>query len=120
MAQATVFQDGIDRVQSAFDNLEKDFKRLQRNADKRRRSFEKETEKRVKKFRAELRKNPAVKRANQLSGDVTRTIEDSLDQLLGTLRIASSGEVKRLEKKVASLNRKVKALEGKKPKRDSA
>jgi flagellar motility protein MotE (MotC chaperone) len=111
MAKANVIQDGIDRFQTAFDSLEKDFKRMQKNAEKRRKGFERETEKRVKKLRTELKKSPAVKRANQLSDNVAKAIEGSVDQVLGNLRIASSGEVRKLERKVASLNRKVRELE---------
>ena len=36
MAEASILQQGIDRVQEAFDSLEKEYKRLPKQADKRR------------------------------------------------------------------------------------
>lgn len=111
MAQASILQDGIDRFENTFRNLEKDWKRLQKRAEKQRKDLEKRAEKQVKKLRTQLDKNPVVKRAQNLRTDAVKTIEDGVDQILGTMRVAPHSEIKRLERKVNSLSRKVRQLE---------
>jgi polyhydroxyalkanoate synthesis regulator phasin len=122
MAQASIIQDVSDRVETALKNAEKDFRRLQKRAEKQRKDFEKRAERRIKKIRAELRKNDVVKwaddlgseaieRAEGLRDDAVKAWEDRVDAVLGSLRIASHGEVIRLERKVGQLNRKVRQLE---------
>jgi hypothetical protein len=111
MAEANFIQEGIDRVESAFKTIEKDFKRFQKRADKRRKQFEKQAEKRVKKFQSEFRNNRIVKRADDLRSDALKAIEDQVDGLLANLRIASHAEIHKLERKVAQLNKKVRELE---------
>ena len=122
MAQANLVQEGIDRFESAFKSVEKDFRRLQKRAEKRRKDFERQADRRLKRIRRELLKNPVLKRAEDLRvnaaeraealrSDTVRTVEEQVDALLGTLRIASHGEVSRLERKVGALNRKVRQLE---------
>ena len=56
-------------------------------------------------------KNPVVKRAQNLRSDAVKTIEDGVDQILGTMRVAPHSEIARLERKVNSLSRKVRQLE---------
>jgi len=111
MAEANFIEEGIDRIENAFRSIERDFRRLQKRADRRRRQFERQAEKRVKRIQTDIRKNPVVKRAEDLRSDAVKTIEDQVDGLLANLRIASHAEVHKLERKVAQLNRKVRELE---------
>ena len=111
MAEANFIEEGMDRIESAFKSIEKDLKRLQKRADTRRRQFERQAEKRVKRLQSDIRKNPVVKRAEDLRGDAVKAIEDQVDGLLANLRIASHTDVSKLERKVAQLNRKVRELE---------
>jgi t-SNARE complex subunit (syntaxin) len=133
-----IFEEGIDRVESALKDVEKDWKRFQKQAEKRRKEIEKRAETRVKKLQAEVRKNPLVKRAEKrrqdlekraekaraqfrknpavvraeaLRKDAEKAINTQVDGLLGNLRIANADEFGRLERKVNALNRKVRELE---------
>lgn len=110
--QSTTFiQDGLDRVESTLRSLERDWKRLQEKADSRRRDLEKRAEKEVRRIQTELRKSPVAQRAASLGGETRRAVEERLEGLLGSLRIASQADVAKLERKVNALSRKVKTLE---------
>jgi len=111
MAEVNLIQDGIDRVQSAFESLDKEYRRLQKRAEKRRRELEKRAEKRVKQLRADLRRNPVVRRAEDLREDARKRFEDQVEQLLATFKIATRGEVRKLDRKVTQLSKKLRALE---------
>jgi len=111
MAEANFIQDGIDRVESAFDNLEKEYRRLSKRAEKRRKAFEKAAEQRLRKLQKDFRANPVVKRAETLRVDAQKVAEEQVEQLLSGLRIATRAEVQRLDRKIATLNRKVRELE---------
>ena len=113
MTQPRIIQDGLDRVESVVRTFERDWKRLQKQADRRRREIEKRAERQVKRFQAEILKNPVVQRAQTLRSDAVRVVGEQVDALLGTLRIASHGDVERLERKVGQLNRKLRELEKK-------
>jgi archaellum component FlaC len=105
--RATFFDEGIDRVQEAWSSVEDEFDKLQKNFEKRRKRIEKETEKQVKKFE----KTTFGKRVVSLRDDTQKQIESNIESLLGLFPVASSTQVKRLERKVATLTRKVNALE---------
>jgi hypothetical protein len=113
MAQPKIIQEGLDRVESVVRTFERDWKRLQKQADRRRRDIEKRAERQVKRLQEELRKNPVLQRAQNLRSDAVRVVGEQVDALLGTLRIASHGDVERLERKVGQLHRKVRELEKK-------
>ena len=115
MAEANFIQEGIDRVESAFENLEKEYKRLSKRAEKRRKEFEKQAERRIKRLQTELRKNPVVKRAEALRDDARKAAQEQVETVLGSLSIATRGEVRRLDRKVSQLSRKIRELEEKKP-----
>lgn len=107
MAQASFIDEGIDQVKEAWSNVGDEFDKLQKNLEKRRKRFEKETEKRVKKFE----KSPFGKRLVSFRDETQKQIESNVETVLGLIPIASSSEVKRLERKIATLTRKVNALE---------
>jgi phage shock protein A len=105
--RANIFEDGIDRVQSAWTSVEDEFEKLQKRVEKRRKRFEKETEKQVK----WLRKTPLAKRVESFREDATRQLEANFENFLGLLPVASQSRVKRLERRVSQLTRKLNALE---------
>ena len=105
--RANFFEGGIDRVQSAWTSVEGEFEKLQKNLDKRRKRFEKETEKQVQ----WLRETPLAKRVGSIREDATRQLESNFESFLGLLPVASQARVKRLERRVTQLSRKLSALE---------
>jgi hypothetical protein len=111
MAEANFIEEGMDRIEDAFRSIERDFRRMQKRADRRRKLIEKQAEKRVKQFQSDIRKNPVVKRAGDLRQDAVKTVEEQVNSLLSNLRIASQADVRKLERKVAQLNKKVRELE---------
>jgi len=111
MAQATLVEAGIDRVQEVLRNAEGEFEKLQKRFDKRRKQLEKDAEKRIKHFRSEFRKNTIVKRAETFQKDAVRQLEERVDQFLSRLQIASQGDIKKLDKKLGQISKKLSALE---------
>ncbi len=111
MAQPSVIQEGFDRIEDARKSFEKRYREIQKQADKRRRELERRAEKRVQKLRDDFSSNPIVKRVEGLRESASERIEQQVEQVLSTFRIATQSEVERLERKVAQLNRKVRELE---------
>jgi hypothetical protein len=120
--QATLVQEGVDRVRAAFGTLEDEFANVQRRLRARRRDLEKQLrngrkdlEKRGRKLRAEVLANPTLKRLDGLRKDVQRQIEDAADTLLGALQIASKADVERIDRKLSQLSRKLREIEESRP-----
>ena len=111
MAQPQIIQNVTDRVETAVKSFEKDLKKLQKDAEKRRKAFERNAERQVKKIQKRIDALPVVQRAKTLRSDAVKTAQGQMDALLGTLRIASQGEVERLERKIGSLSRKLRQFE---------
>ncbi len=118
--QASLVQEGVDRFREALDAL--DIQRVQKQIQARRKTLEKRiasnrrelqkrTRKGVKRVRSELKKNSLVKRAQTFQKDAGKQIDDVVDNVLGTLRIASKGDVARIDRKLNSISRKLKDIE---------
>lgn len=104
--------EGIDKI---VRELEKWNDELQVRSKKFRTQSQKRIEKGVKQVQDELRKVPAIKRAEELrqelSDRVEKNIEGGVDRVYTGLKLARLDEVKRLERKVAQLNKKLRSLE---------
>ena len=98
--RANFIDEGIDRFQEAWSSVEDEF-------EKRRKSFSEQTAKRVKEFES----TPFGKRVVTFRGEAQKQIETNLESALGLLPVASRVDVKRLERKVTRLTRKLNALE---------
>jgi hypothetical protein len=110
--QTNFVADSIDRVQEAIQSVGDEFERLQDQFDGQRKKFGRQTEKRVRKLQKDLRKQPLWKRADTLRRDATKQIEQGVDGLLGTLQIASSSDMKKLDRKLSALGKRIKQIEG--------
>jgi len=104
--------EGIEKIAR---ELEKWNDELQVRSKKFRTQSQKRIEKGVKQVQDELRKVPAIKRAEELrqelSDRVDKNIEGGVDRVYTGLKLARLDEVKRLERKVAQLNKKLRSLE---------
>jgi len=98
--RAKFIDEGIDRFQEAWSSVEDEF-------EKRRKSFEKQTAKRMKEFE----KSPFGKRALTFRDEAQKQIESNVENVLGLFPVASRADVKRLERKVTRLTRKLNVLE---------
>ncbi len=135
---SNVFENGRERLESALQDLEKDWKTFQTDAEKRRKELEKRAEKEVKRLQTEFKKSPLFKRAQKrakqfetraeevrdeiestrayqrvegLRKDAEKAFDEQVENLFDTLRIASSTDVASLERKISRLNKKVRELE---------
>ena len=110
------------RIHEAVQFLDDEFQRVQKELNERRKSLEKEfaskrktvekrTRKELKRFQLELKKNPIAQRAEAVRKDVTKEVETRVDSLLGLMQVASRSDVQRLNKKLTTLTRRLKAIE---------
>jgi hypothetical protein len=110
-ARANIIEESFERVQDRFRSAGDELQKLQDRASKNRRDFTKRTQKRSEKVQKQLLEIPAIKAAEDFRLEVFKQIESNMDEFLGRLPVASSSDVKKLEKKVNALTRKVRALE---------
>ena len=110
------------RINEAVQFVDDEFQRVQKELSARRKSLEKEfaskrktvekrTRKELKRIQTELKKNPIVKRADAVRKDVTKQVETRVDSLLGMMQVASRSDVQRINRKLTTLNKRLKAIE---------
>jgi hypothetical protein len=102
------FDDEFQRVQKELSTRRK---ALEKEFATRRKTVERRTRKELKRIQSELKKNPIVKRADAVRKDVTKQVETRVDSLLGLMQVASRSDVQRINKKLTTLNRRLKAIE---------
>ena len=102
----------IDRISAELEKWNDD---LQSRSTKFRKQSQKRIDKSVAQIQDELRKLPGVKRAEELRNDlekrVEKRVENGVDRVYTTLKLARLDEVKKLERKIAQLNKKLRVLE---------
>ena len=122
MAQANVLEQGFDRFQATFRDVDRQVQRVRRELGKRRRTIERglkrrrtDLEKRatrqLRRVRSELRRNSTYRRAETLQAETRERIDRQIDQVLSSIPVASKSEVEGLEKRIARLTRRVRDLE---------
>ena len=110
------------RINEAVQFVDDEFQRVQKELSARRKSLEKEfaskrktvekrTRKELKRIQTELKKNPIVKRADAVRKDVTKEVETRVDSLLGLMQVASRSDVQRINRKLTTLNKRLKTIE---------
>jgi ElaB/YqjD/DUF883 family membrane-anchored ribosome-binding protein len=120
--QANLVQEGVDRFNAAFESLGDEVDRLQKRMQTRRKEIEKQltdrrkriekrTRKQVDRIESELRKNPVLKRLQDLRKDTVQQIESRVDSVMNAIPIATKSDLKRVERKISQISRKVKDLE---------
>jgi hypothetical protein len=120
--QANLVQEGVDRFNAAFESLGDEVDRLQKRVQTRRKAFEKQltdrrkkiekqTRKQVDRIETEIRKNPVMKRLQELRKDAVKQIESGVDSVMDAMPIATKRDLKRIDRRISQLSRKVKDLE---------
>lgn len=94
--------DLVKRAEKFQSELEKDIRA--NSYVKRARKFQHEVER-------DIENNEYVKRARKLRKDASKRFEQRMDGVLETFQIASSSDVKKLDRKLGQINRKLKELE---------
>jgi len=119
---ASLLDEGLDRVQTAWKSVEKEVQKVQKQFEDRSADFNKRAEKQIKQFQKDFEAYPGVKRARSMSDDIKKEIDDRMswfsDQfetrvtdILSGMQIASKTEIEKLDRKVNRLNRRLKALD---------
>ena len=109
--QTSFVAESIDRVQEAIQSVGDEFGRLQGQLDDRRKDFEAQTQKRMKKLRKDLSNQPLWKRADTFRRDATKQIEQRVEDALAALQIASTSDMKKIDKKLNGISKRLKEIE---------
>jgi hypothetical protein len=120
--QANAIQGGIDQVRTAVRRADKQFRKVQRRVEtrrkriekdlsSRRRSFERRVQREWARLQKEWRKRPLVRRAETLQKDVARQLEKGMSTVLEAFPLATKREIERLDRKLNTINRKLRDLE---------
>jgi hypothetical protein len=86
-------------------------KRIERTLDKNRKNIEKQARRQVKGIQEELRGNPLVQRLEELSEQAVRQLEGAVGTVLGALQIASRSELRKLDRKLSKLGKRLEEIE---------
>ncbi len=104
--------EAIERISQELEKWNDDLQA--RSANFRKQSQER-IDKSVAQIQEELRKLPGAKRVEKIRSDlekrVEKRVEKSVDRVYTSLKIARLDEVKKLERKIAQLNKKLRDLE---------
>ena len=140
MAQANIVQESIDRFQEAFESIDREVEKLQKNLRSRGKELEKELESRRKGLekrwnegrkefekraqeggellRTELSKSETYRRADEIRKDVNKFLAKGLEEVLGAVGLASKSDLTKLNRRLNQLSKKVRELErSRKPER---
>lgn len=109
--RANIIEESFENVQERFRSAGQELQKLQKRADKNRKDFSNRAQRRAEKLQKRLMKVPAIKAADEFRIDMLKQIETQVDEFMSRMPIATMSEVKKLERKVNGLTRKVRALE---------
>lgn len=112
MAQAGFIETRVDQLQDTLRGWGDDIEVAQKDFEKRRKRLEKDAQKRIQQLRKDVRASRYVKRAEAFRKDVRKQVDDRVTELLGGLQIASQADVKKLERRITALQKRVRELEG--------
>lgn len=112
MAQSTsLVQEGLDRMRAVVKNVDKEIQRVQKRVAAQRKQIEKRTTQQVDRTLTQIRELPLVQRAESLRSEATQRLEASVGSVLSALSIASKGDVRKIDRKLSQLSRRLKDIE---------
>ncbi|NNL65528.1 MAG: hypothetical protein HKP30_04740 [Myxococcales bacterium] len=124
MAQAnpTFVDESRERIQQARTRVDGEIRRAQKELKQRRKSLEKQIEKNRKSFekrarkqadqiRKDLEKNSDYKQLTRLRNDAEERIEGVVETLFGTLGVATRSDVKKIDRKLSKITKRLKEME---------
>jgi len=130
-ARTNVIEEARSRFEDALGNVQRDWKRLQKDADQRRKQIENRVEREVKRLRSEFEKSPLAKRAQELrekaearaerlrselkaspagkrAEELREQAKEGFAEMLGRAGIASVADIEKLERRVNALASELK------------
>jgi len=121
--QATSFVDEAgeritaarERVDSEISRIQKDLagrrKKIEKQISTSRKSFEKQTRKQVKQIEKEIRTSEVVKTLEGWRSQAESLLEETFEGVLGALQVASKNDVKKIDRKLTKLTKRLKDIE---------
>jgi hypothetical protein len=109
--QASLVQEGVDRLSGAFESIDHEFQRVQKKITTTRKSVEKRTRKELNRFQKEAKKYPLVKRADSIVNETAKQLESGMGALMKLLQVPSRSDITRIDKRLSALSRRVKEIE---------
>ena len=106
-----IFEDSIERVQAAFRNTGDEIQKLQDRAAKNRREMGERAQAQAQEIQDRLLEFGPIKAVEEFRAEISKQVESNLKEILSRIPIATQDDLKKLEKKVNAMSRKVRALE---------
>ena len=104
-----------ERVDSEISRIQKDLatrrKKIEKQLNTSRKNFEKQTRKQVKQIEKDLRKSDIVKTLESWRSQAESLVEETLEGVLGALQVASKSDVKKIDRKLTKLTKRLKDIE---------
>ena len=104
-----------ERVDSEISRIQKDLatrrKKIEKQLNSSRKNLEKQTRKQVKQIEKDLKKSDVVKTLESWRGQVEGLLEETLEGVLGALQVASKSDVKKIDRKLTKLTKRLKDIE---------
>jgi len=104
-----------ERVDSEISRIQKEMtarrKKIEKDITRNRKNIEKQARKQVKQLEKGIRKSDVVKALEGWRGQAEGLLEDTFEGLLGTFQIASKSDVKKIDRKLSKLTKRLKEIE---------
>jgi hypothetical protein len=109
--RTTFFEDSVERFQAGFRNAGEELQKLQNRAASNSRKFGKRAQAQALEIQKQLLEFPPIKAADGFRTDIYKQVESNIQEALNRIPVASQDDLKKLEKKVNAMARKIKTLE---------
>jgi len=120
--QESIVDEGWDRLTAARDRIDDEIQRVQEDLNgrrkqlekqfaKNRKSVEKQARKQVKQIQRDLRKSPVVKGLEKWRGRAESQFGEAVESLLGIFQVASRDDLKRIDRKLARISKRLAQME---------
>ena len=110
-ARSNIIDDSIERVQRAFDSANEEIEKIQNRARKTTEDFTERAQVNARKVQDRLLEIPAFKKADDVRKDMRKRAESNVDEFMKVLPLASESDIKKINRKLNQMSRKLNALE---------
>ena len=110
-ARKNIIDESIDQIRETVDNVNSEFEKLQKRARKNVKQLETRYQRNAKKAQTRFNKLPAVKRVEKIRKDVRKQVDSNVDRFMSMLPVATDSDIKKINRKLNQINRKLKELE---------
>ena len=112
MEQRTrIFDESIERLQAGVRNAGDEIQKLQDRAAKNRKKIGKRAQAQAQELQKQLLEFPPIKAAEEFRSEIYKQVESNLKEIMNRIPVATQADLKKLDKKVNTMARKIRALE---------